>query len=500
MSLAPLADSHRGAEKQYKSSVFLLPWAVLAQFFVMPPLALLSLFISPWFKWTTKVFTALVLLACLPAIPWLMDSLNSYQKLLWMRKFSQARKRFQYEEAQVFLDRIREDSPLEALELGLMKLDHSLSGGRQAERKLLLEQLLHLFEVEFSKLAASVRPSWDSWTFKDLLENLKNTGKISRGPRSAPWVFDSSTLSPQKKAQARRLFRVLCGGGSLAGGPTALMLYALKSLSDGPRLHRLILKAVWLEALLSEQAYLDSFGLDFYLLAYIVQHGDPALRSGLELSRGKSLEAELGEYVAQSPYHLKAYYFRGLLYLGQNKFKKAISDWLHIFKLDVYFFDIQARLMALLVLDNPQVSPETLGVIELYFEAESVRFLKGEFSRSLEISDNLLLIQNKMAERLEDEVLFNQGVMYRNNIKNYEKAIEVFDRLLTFKSTIRKEEALYNLVMCQLELGRYKDCEVRIFQLFENHPNSEHRSKLELLLFYVKAIQVLKVLGKGVKA
>ena len=496
MSQASLT-SLQGTGKPLHSSILFLPWVVLTQFFFLPPLALVSFFISPWFKRSTKIFAALALLAFLPLAPWLVDSFYSYQNLLWVRKFSQARKRFEYDEARVYLERIQGDSPLETLELGLMRLDHNLSGGLNGEREALCFKLLEQFELEFSKLAAPLRPAWDSWTLESLLEEMRYSGKISAGPRDAPWNFKSSSLSKQERARASGLFGVLCKGGFPVGGPAPLMLYALKTLPNGPRLKSLILKAVWLEALISAQPYLDSFELDFYLLAYLVQYSDSSLRVELEKSRGKSLEAELGEYVSQSPYHLKAYYFRGLLYLRQDKIKEAVSDWLHVFKLDVYFFDILERLLALMALAEPEGSTEAL---EIYFKAESVRFLKAEFSKSLELASKVLTLKNDLALGLRDEVLFNQGVMYRNNLKNYKKAVEVFDQLLSEKNTIRREEALYNLVMCQLELGDYQACETRIFQLIENHPNSEHRTKLELLLFYVKTLKILGRLTGGGKA
>ena len=84
--------------------------------------------------------------------------------------------------------------------------------------------------------------------------------------------------------------------------------------------------------------------------------------------------------------------------------------------------------------------------VAIYEKAENVRFRNANFILAVQLFEELLDKEwdSKVRFRVN---FFNLGVIFRNNLKFYDKAILTFEEIL-IPDSFRHEEARYNLIMC----------------------------------------------------
>ena len=480
---------------QSKIPWFGVHWVICALVFFCFPLAVVGyLFFGSYRLFHKLLAIPVVLLMGYGAYQAYGYFSETYQQSMWLRKFFQSRSRFEYQRAQEFLNRVRAESGQDKIEIALVRAEHALGLGNEKEAQNNLKLAKEEFAKEFFNLCSKIKLDFKKIDFEVMFArylkggfylNLETEFKEVKLPELKEREFYRNAIS---------LYRSLVGR---AGGSniSPILLNTVFMGGKQKEMQRQLRMAFVLKGLLSE--LVGPFSLDFLCLAYAIEFSSPDNLKLLEKHHRKSVSTLLEEYVLQSSYNLKGYLLRARFRIKKGELNGAIKDLHHIHKLDVRFFESYS------LLQTQMTSQKDLEFVGDYRRAEDLRFHTAEFERSIEISRDLLSRKSsKVLSSYQDEILFNLGVMYRNNLKDYQSAIEAFDEIMKLENTIRHEESLYNLVMCHLQLGDYPKAEESLNQLVRQFPGTDHRPRLKMIFVYIKIMETLnrlKPLGSAGK-
>jgi tetratricopeptide (TPR) repeat protein len=462
-----------------------MPWVLLVLLFAFPPAALVLFLRASRYPWTSKILVCLGCIVFCTLLPSLFESITQFHQKLWIRKFVQSRNQFKHAEADRFLNRIPIDSSLDKLEVGLLQMRHHMGQDEDNSTRKIYTSMMKTQREEFQRLDQGRVGSSPQQVLKEVISTYSQHKEIN-----FPRGIEREEISEEEQDEIGRLMGIIAWG-ALQGGMPPLLEYALSSKASKEDSFELLSHALILHFRMPEDIRMRVFTLEFYLLSYLIRFEDQVVLDRIEKAWRRSLDVELTEFVSQSPYHLKAYDLRGFYQNRYSNLKKAESDWVHVFKIDVTYFGVGDRLIRL---TQSQADAEGVEILSTYARAERLRFSNAQFLESLDLFGSLLEKKHPLSDSLRDEVLFNMGVIYRNNIKDYEKALEAFSKILEDEKSFRIEEAMYNLVMTELQLGNYSDCEARISEFLEKFPTSGHHEKLALILLYSKSLRLLSTL------
>jgi hypothetical protein len=435
---------------------YLYPWVLAGGFFVFVPLGIVGVFCSPLVRFWSKLRFLLFLLLVLALLPKFIDYIDIFEYHRAKKRFSEEKNAFRYENALTVLQDIKPSEELGKLELLLEKssLYNSLGRGVKADEsfKQAQELFLQIFATEFSE------PSINR-DFAELVNDFLNRK-----------LFFPPAENPQKQ-KIKEL-----SGLHLP----SLLQYALFS-GTKEEAEELILRAYQF-CVFSASGYGRST-VEFYLLFYLVRFL-PERIPDFEKGWGKKLMAEIQTYARNSPYNLTARYLRAMVCELGADYAGALEDYLYIFMLDTRFFKVFERIKNL----NYRLNKAETDFLDKYLEAEDRRFFNADFTASLHLFEALLqeLSIDSDYRMFEEEILFNMGIIYRNNIRDYEKAVAVFRRIVELRS-FRMEEGLYNLVMSCLSMGNTGDCEIYLKELLYRFPQTRHWKRLLTIRFYLQA-------------
>lgn len=476
------------------------PWCVMCQLFLFPPVGLFNLLVSKGFSWSIKTLM-LILSACFVLLLW--GNKNFYQEHLnelWLSKYNQMKREFRYKKAGSYLYRRQFAKPAERLMELLLKIDYEYSVGSKhvielrKEAELILANLFAETLAEYinllnhTGLSKAQKYTTDHvLNFDNYYDLFKKEGNLSWGVGRSPLpsaqqVLEALSDHPTKLAKLKSLmenFEVILA--SLTYSRTQNLLTPLiMERQDIEKIKSLLTYASACRVILDYKG-----GLKFYFYAYAA-----LVKANTSVdSQGKwsvSLSEMLDDFVDQSSFHLKAYMLRGIYRLSNGEMQKAREDFEHVFKLDVNFPQVWELLKIL------DIEPSCLEALSLYRKAENLRFEDANFEKSLALFNDLLHISWDSRDRFKDEILFNMGVMYRNNLKDYEKAIECFSHILKIPDSFRHEEARYNLIMCYYYRRDFEAMESLTSQFMKSHSNSDRIPRIIMINVGMKLIKVFR--------
>jgi len=464
------------------------PWVILWFCFAIPPLGIFLMLQSSRFRIWTRALLVAVLVGLGGLVFHYKESIQEGISFIWYNKFRQSIRKFEYRQASEFLKKVHFHEELDQMEMEETWVNHHWSLGEEEEASQKLESLVARGLKLFDELLKELPESWSEGQ-EEAFEKYLSQGDFDplplRGEESAKLVLFEKKLL--RKADRIVIFLQGSPGVSSLEAPLIYMIFT----SAQPHKARQILKAlVYLHRILPDRY--SPFDLDFCLLAYHIQYSSSETLKDFEDNYHQDLLQSLSEYVDQSPYNLKARYLRGIYHRRNGDLKSAREDWLKVFKLDVRFMRVYELL-------RENVENDEFLALKLYRESEDYRFFEADFPESIRRSRLLLAGDSAIHQVLRDEVLFNLGVIYRNNIKDYKEATACFEKILSFEESIRHEEALYNLVMCSLFQKDLKESERRMKELVQRFPQTKHRTKLRMLFVFLKTLQVLDLARESLK-
>lgn len=472
----------------------------MCQLFLFPPLGLLNLIVSKSFSWPIKMLTLFLSIILVVLMWWSRDLYQEHLNELWLSKYNQMRREFRYQKAGSYLYKRKVSKPEEKLMELLLRMDFEYSVGSK-------------HAIEIRKEAELVLADLFTETLAEYISLLNSSELVKRKNYSADQVLNFY-----------HYYQLFCKEGDLSWdvnkSPIPTIKQGLEHLSNDPeKLNKLKLLRKNFEIILASLTYsktqnlltplviewgdvekikllmtyasvcrmlLDyKGGLKFYFYAYAALAKDD--NNVTKRARwSESLSQVLDDFVDQSPFHLKAYMLRGLFKLSTGQLRKAREDFEHVFKLDVNFPQVWELLQTL------DMESSDIEAMSLYHKAEILRFGNAHFEKSLAIFDSLMQRNWDGLDRFKDEILFNMGVMYRNNLKNYEEAIKCFNQILEIRDSFRHEEARYNLIMCHYYRRDFEAMESLTVQFMKSHSNSDRVPRIVMINVGMKLIKVFK--------
>ena len=477
-------------------------WCVMCLLFLFPPLGLLNLFLSKAFSIPAKLATLLVLVICLVMLMRNQENYEDHLNDLWLSKFKQLKRDFKFESAGYYLYRRKLNTPRDQLLESLLRMDYEYSMGR-IERASIHQREAHkkhdlLFEStlkNYRNLLSSLLEGSGSFKFSDRLFEFSHYYDLFLEGANLNWDIKDYTVPSM--AQAREALRaypekqealdevrenfIILMSSITQTRPANLLLPLLVEWKDLDRVKALITRASLIHMILGSR-----MDLKFYFYAYASRSNNLETVAILERLGRKPLDA-LNDYVKQSPFHLKAFMLRGLYFLENGEQFKARLDFEHVFKLDVHYMRVWKYLNSL------KSDSEDRASIELYKRAEDLRFRNANFDEAVALFEGLLATEWSAKQRFTDEILFNLGVIFRNNLKLYDRAISTFEEILKIDGSFRHEEARYNLIMCHYYHRDYEAMERVTKQFLSKHSNSDRVPRLIMINVVMKLMKVFRI-------
>jgi tetratricopeptide (TPR) repeat protein len=456
--------------KQSHSRWYFQPWIGITLLFLFFPAGIILFLLNPVFRLRDRVLVFLSVAGLIYAAVKLTPFYQSFENRLLIERYSEARNLFLYDEAGSYLARLKSKSSLDQLEFELLSMEHEESLGRLSVSSEPLRTLLKNCVSDISLIVPE---------FSTVSERFKRQELELMKYLPLP-------VSEEKKDDSLRLFSNL---------NSRLVRFLILYGGDLRLTEEAIATACALIPCLPDNW--ASFNLKLLYMGYLLKFAPNEIES-VEKSWGRRLEEELSEYVIQSPFHLDAWNLRGDYRYHKGELELAVADWMHVFSLDVFHAGVYKKLKSL--------KTDTLNyeLLEKYYQGETFRFTNGDFQTSERLFGEVLKTDDDTAELLRIETMFNLGVMYRNNLRDHQKAQEYFAKILEEEPQgMRVEESLYNLVMCAMQTGDFKATERYVIELLDRFPGTDHRGRLILIRFYLKlrssAIRAVKKIGGGEK-
>lgn len=476
-------------------------WCVMCLLFLFPPLGILCLLFSRAFSLRAKLASLIVVTIFLLLVMRNQSTYHNHLNSLWLSKFNQLKREFKFRSAGHYLYRRELTVPRELLLESLLRLDYEFSMGRielasihlkEANRRhdLLFEETLN----KYRKLLISLGGDASYSTFHDQIFDFSYYYDLFLKDANLNWDIKDYTIPslvqvaevirnyPEKQKiinELREDFSVLMS--SITQSHSAnLLLPLVIEWEDLSRLETLITRASLIHMILGNR-----MDLKFYFFAYASRSKDAEALAKLEILGRKPLDA-LNDYANQSPFHLKAFMLRGLHFLANGDPFKAKLDFEHVFKLDVNYVGVGQYLSTL------NLSKEDRSCLNVYKKAEDLRFFNANFDVAVELFESLLEKEWGAKQRYRDEILFNLGVIFRNNLKLYNRAISTFEEILKIEGSFRHEEARYNLIMCHYYNRNYEAMERVTKKFIKEHSNSERVPRLIMINVVMKLMKVFR--------
>lgn len=479
-------------------------WCVMCQIFVFPPLGLLNLILSRAFSILAKIMTLAAVVFFLITVWMCREYYQDHLNQLWLAKFSQMKRQFRYEEAGFYLYQRELKKPEEQLMETLLRVDYEDSiGSKKADNLRNLAESQHdiLFREtfdEYKNLVSIGKSSKSSGTqatqaldFDYYYTLFLREGGLNWDVRNYPITSlqqakEMFRNDPEKltrlKGLSQRFNQILASVAS--SNTNNLLMPRLVEWNDIDKIKTLLMRASVARVILGYE-----MGLKFYFYAYLVRSGNQEAKNAIKIL-GLNLEELLDDYVGQSPFNLKAFILRGLSRFDEGRLAEARLDFEYVFKLDVRYPGIWDRLKSL------DLNSADMEALRLYRKAEDLRFRRASFKEAIDLFQGLLIKDWSSKQKFEDELLFNMGVIYRNNLKLYEEAIRCFNRILTIKDSFRHEEARYNLIMCYYFHRDFDSMEVIAKQFLKFHSGSDRIPRIIMLNIGMKLIKVFRKIVK----
>ena len=479
----------------------------MCQLFLVPPLGLINLFLSKAFSFPAKLSSLLVVVVFVIAATRYQNIYHDHLNGLWLAKFKQLKREFKFEAAGVFLYKRQVSIPRESLMESLLRMDYESSTGNISSALAHLEEAQNKHDLLFNDtlknyldLLISVGINPESLQYANRRGEFTHYYELFLRDSNLNWDIKTYTVptisramevinSYPEKIEAleniRKDFTILMSS-LVQSRPSNLLLPLMVKWGDLDRIKVLMARASLIRMILDTQ-----MDLKFYF--YVLASRDTDLNTVNQLEKiGRNALEALNDYVNQSPFHLKAYMFRGLYFLENGNNFKAKLDFEHVFKLDVNYLEVSKYLY------STKRNDRDMTEVAIYKKAENVRFRNANFILAVQLFEELLDKEWDSKVRFRDEILFNLGVIFRNNLKVYDKAILTFEEILKIPDSFRHEEARYNLIMCHYYHGNYDAMEKVTKEFFKKHGNSERVPRLMMINVVMKLMKVLKmVLGKS---
>jgi len=481
-------------------------WCVMCQLFLIPPIGLVNLLCSRAFSIPAKLVSLIVVIAFMTLVIRNKNIYDDHLNGLWLAKFKQFKRDFKFEAAGEYLYRRKVNKTREVLQESLLRMDYEYSMGRFSSALIHQKEAQETHDLLFTKtlkdyvdLLITVGVNPKSSKFHNQRNDFNHYYELFLKEPNLSWDIKEYTVPamsnilelikdlPEKYeslTDIRKNFTVLLSS-IVQSRPTSLLLPMMLEWKDIDRVKVLLARASLIHMILGMHT-----DLKFYFYAFASRDNNVAALEKLEKIGRNPLDA-LDDYVNQSPFHLKAYILRGLYFFENGNELKAKLDFEHVFKLDVNYMQVWAYLN-LLNLDS-----KDLAAMELYKKAEDLRFRGAKFDLAVELFEELLKKEWTAKRHFKDEILFNLGVIFRNNLKLYDRAISNFEDILQIQDSFRHEEARYNLIMCHYYHGDYDSMERVTKQFLKEHSNSDRVPRLMMINVVMKLMKVFRgVLGK----
>ncbi len=481
-------------------------WCVMCQLFLIPPVGFINLLCSKAFSIPAKLASLMVLVALTLFLSRNKKSYDDHLNSLWLSKFKQLKSEFRFEAAGKYLYKRRLRDTREKLRESLLRMDYEYSMGRMSlaltHHKEAQERHDSLFQdtlKDYLDFLISIGKNPDSLKFHDQLTDFPHYYKLFLKDPNLSWDIKDFTIPSISKVwelannnsekletlkNIRSNFTALMSS-LVQSRPTNLLLPLMVEWKDSQRVKILMARASLMSMILG-----TNMDLKFYFYVYASKLENFDALYALEKVGRNPLEV-LNDYTNQSPFHLKAFMMRALYFLENGDQNKAKLDFEHVFKLDVNFMQVFKYLQSL------EFDAKDKACIYSYKKAEDLRFRNADFSVAVALFESLLKDEWTAKARFKDEILFNLGVIFRNNLKLYDRAISSFEEILKIPDSFRHEEARYNLIMCHYYHGDYDAMEKVTKQFLKEHSNSDRVPRLMMINVVMKLMKVFNKVAVG---